>query len=109
MSNIDNERIKKYLGSVEERINFNKENGCKLLDCKVIDANIKLRQENIKLKKIAEKLAIEVENLDDMLSAELGSHTRGYCNIENGCILNHKRKCSECIIDWARKEVEKDV
>ena len=109
MSNIDNERIKKYFGSVEERINFNKENGCKLLDCKVIDANIKLRQENIKLKKISEKLAIEVENLDDMLSAELGSHTRGYCKIENGCIFNHKRKCSECIIDWARKEVEKDV
>lgn len=81
MSNIDNERIKKYLGSVEERINFNKENGCKLLDCKVIDENIKLRQENIKLRKIAEKLAEELEK----------------------CSLDDK----EGLLDWARKEVEK--
>ena len=36
------------------------ENGCKLLDCKVIDENIKLRLENIKFKKIAEKLAEEL-------------------------------------------------
>ena len=60
-------------------------------------------------KKIAEKLAVEVEILDDKISAEIGNYTKGYCNIENGCIFNYKRKCSECILDWARKEVEKDV
>ena len=60
MSDLDDERIKKYLGNMEERINFAKENGCKLLDCKVIDNNIELRLENIKLRKIAEKLAEEL-------------------------------------------------
>lgn len=59
-------------------------------------------------KKIGEKLAGEVENLDDRLSAEIGNYIKGYCNIEKGCIFNYKRKCSECIIDWARKEVENE-
>ena len=91
MINIDNERIKKYLGSVEERINFNKENGCKLLDCKVIDENIKLRQENIKLKKIAEKLA------EDKIIPKC-----------KNCSDEDTHECTECALDWARNEVLKD-
>ena len=103
MSNIDNERIKKYLGSVEERINFNKENGCKLLDCKVIDENIKLRQENIKLKKIAEKLAELILKEDiNILNDICDKVPSKQCdNVEEGY-------CDKCIIDWARKEVENE-
>ena len=33
-----------------ERIEQKKKNGCKVLECKTIDENIKLRRENIKLK-----------------------------------------------------------
>lgn len=98
MSDIDDERIKKYLGSVEERINFAKENGCKLLDCKVIDENIKLRQENIKLKKIAEKLAEECTMFKKIQQIDLDNE------YSNGLVYMTKEE----VLYWARKEVEKD-
>lgn len=93
--NIDNERIKKVLGDMEEKINWQKENGCKLLDCKVIDNNIELRLENIKLKKIAEKLAYYTQDTKKLIKDCVGW----------GCTKGIE--CTECIIDWARKEVEK--
>lgn len=98
MSDIDDERIKKYLGSVEERINFNKENGCKLLDCKVIDENIKLRQENIKLKKIAEILAEECTMFKKIQEIDLDNE------YSNGLVYMTKKE----VLDWARKEVENE-
>lgn len=109
--NIDNERIKKFLGDMEEKINWQKENGCKLLDCKTIDNNIQLRRENFKLrqeletyKKIAEKLAEELSNykFEEIICMKTDCE---HIEIQNGgkCIGD-----KECIIEWARKEVEKD-
>ena len=117
---IDDERMKKFLDNMEERIKWSKENGCKLLDCKTIDSNIELRRENIKLrnenkdlkdkleiqgnltetwKKIAEKLADEVLFSDKahIICRKVGKME---CEVENIDI------CKQCIIDWARNEVE---
>jgi hypothetical protein len=108
-NNIDDERIKKYLGNVEERINFAKENGCKLLECKTIDNNIKLRLENIKLKSELETYKKIAEKLAELLYR--GDETDYICDLILGehCVKYETGKCNQCIIDWARKEVENDT
>jgi hypothetical protein len=53
-------------------------------------------------KKIAEKLAEEVEKLHTFLVNEYGTWQEDYV-IENDINTN-----KQCIIDWARKEVEKE-
>lgn len=49
-------------------------------------------------KKIAEKLAIET-----------AKHGKGYCQYSEDYCLNHYLLCRNCVLEWARKEVEKDV
>ena len=63
----------------------------------------KLEQELETYKKIAYKLAEEIDNYDTY------NENEKYCQFVYGfCILKDK-KCVDCIIEWARKEVEKDV
>ena len=62
----------------------------------------KLEQELETYKKIAYKLAEEIDNYDTY------NENEKYCQFVYGfCILKDK-KCVDCIIEWARKEVEKD-
>ena len=49
-------------------------------------------------KKIAEKLAEEV-------NIKIIKKSCSYPNTK--CLFNKERRCSECVLDWARKEVEK--
>ena len=60
-------------------------------------------------KKIAEKLAEEYIALESRLD-ETVEIDDDYCNFDVvQCFSFRKKFCKECIIDWARKEVEKDV
>jgi hypothetical protein len=60
-------------------------------------------------KKIAEKLAEEYIALESRLD-ETVEIDDDYCNFDAvQCFSFRKKSCKECIIDWARKEVEKDV
>lgn len=87
-----------------ERMEQKKKNGCKVLECKTIDENIKLRRENIRLRKIADKLAdiLSDYKYEKIICMKTDCE---YIEIQNGgkCIGD-----KECILDWARKEVEKD-
>lgn len=59
-------------------------------------------------KKIAEKLAEEVDSLSNELQLTNEDLFFKYCDLfaeENKC----DNECSKCIIDWARKEVEKNI
>ena len=104
--NIDKD-TKKFLDNMGNRLKLAKENGCKVLDCKTIDNNIKLRLENIKLRKDLETYKKIAEFLAEELGKEYSSCEP--CNMEMiACIYDCKNiNCKECIIDWARKEVEK--
>ena len=108
--NIDKD-TKKFLDNMGNRLKLAKENGCKVLDCKTIDNNIKLRLENIKLrkeletyKKIAERLADTILEMD----AEGKDVYEKICkNLPSlRCDEIEEGRCDKCIIDWARKEVE---
>lgn len=87
------EKIEEKLNEIEERIKLSKENGCKLLECKTIDRNIALQLENIKLKKMCNKLA-EVVDL-------------GCIDITCSPMCVHDNCIKECALDWAKREVEK--
>lgn len=52
--------------------------------------------------KIAEKLAEEVDDNDPYKESEK------YCQYDVSECSDTKRKCKQCIIDWARNEVKKD-
>ena len=54
-------------------------------------------------KKIARKLANEIDDYDTY------NENEKYCQFEYGFCMLKDRECVDCIIEWARKEVEKDV
>ena len=72
--------------------------------------NRKLQKENKALnkeletyKKIAEKLAEELSYTDNSICRDLNEIAK--CKFESG--KDNRNTCKQCIIDWARKEVEK--
>ena len=78
--NIDKD-TKKFLDNMGNRLKLAKENGCKVLDCKTIDNNIKLRLENIKLRKeleIYKKIADEIKELRDTIQKEYEYAMEGF-------------------------------
>ena len=64
--------------------------------------NEDLKDELETYKKIAEKLAEEIDNYDTY------NENDKYCQFDYGFCMLKDKKCVDCIIEWARKEVEKD-
>ena len=58
-------------------------------------------------KKIAEKLAEELDKITEDIAREKGIEDFEFCN-ERCHNEDDYIDCTDCIIDWARKEVEKD-
>ena len=102
MNNLD-EDIKILKELAEDTIKYNMVE----TDAYMAGAIIRVLKELETYKKIAEKLAEEVHYLSEDLQLTNENLTFKYCDLfaeENKC----ENECSKCIIDWARKEVEKD-
>lgn len=96
MSNQD--AIENVLSELESRISKEE---------KMKDLISKLKIELETYKKIAEKLAEELDKVTEEFTREEYYEDYEFCN-HRCCIENFNIKCKQCIIDWARKEVEKD-
>lgn len=112
MSDIDKdiERVKELHSTIYEGgdyIYLNKNdkqalgNALKELETRSVQVSVQV-QDLETWKKIAEKLADILSLKPDEKSA------KNYCNGEWSCLSKKKMTCKQCIIDWARKEVEND-
>ena len=102
MSNKDKdiEILKEFTKKDYEPWSFYEKQGDELFELQEAIENVLSELETYK--KIAKKLAEDLSNCIEP------RYAKKYCNGEWNCLDKKEMKCKQCIIDWARKEVEKD-